>query len=132
MEGFITACVDEWPILKKRKELNIGLLCLISYFIGLSTITNVNYLKDHFNIKYVIIYIFSKSKGGIYIFNIFNTYACAGWALLSLMFFECIAVSWFYGNDRFFDNVNEMIGYYPNAFWKYCWLIFTPLLCFVS
>ncbi len=37
-------------------------------------------------------------KGGIYIFNIFNTYACANWALLTIMFVECIAVSWCYGD----------------------------------
>jgi len=47
------------------------------------------------------------------------------------MFFECIAVSWFYGNSRFYENIKEMIGFYPGRFWKYCWLVFTPLLCVV-
>lgn len=108
VEGFITACVDEWPhLFKKRKELFIAIICVISYFLGLTNLT----------------------QGGIFVFNIFNTYASSGWALLTVMFFECIAVSWFYGNSKFYENIKSMIGYYPGIFWKLSWGIFTPLLC---
>ena len=108
------------------------------------------------HVKHYNCFLFLCLKGGIYIFNIFNTYACAGWALLTLMIFECVAVSWGYGIkrnkmyygtlykyliatlffntigiDRFYENINEMIGYYPGKFWKYCWMIITPTMCLV-
>ena len=43
MEGFFTACMDEWPkYLRQYKELFIAVTCVVSYIIGLTLVTQVN------------------------------------------------------------------------------------------
>jgi len=49
-----------------------------------------------------------------------------------LSFTECIVLAWIYGVDRFYKDIELMIGFKPNNWWKACWSVITPgLILFV-
>ncbi|XP_034005797.1 sodium- and chloride-dependent taurine transporter-like isoform X1 [Trematomus bernacchii] len=110
VEGQITSLVDLYPsFLRKgyRREIFIAIICSISYLFGLTMVT----------------------KGGMYVFQLFDYYAASGVCLLWVAFFECIAVAWVYGADNYYDALEDMLGYRPNAWMKYSWSYITPTLC---
>jgi len=107
MEGFITAMVDEYPrYLRKYRPLFIGMVCLLSYIVGTSCI----------------------SQGGIYMFTLLDTYSASGYSLLWLAFFETISISWVFGATNFVACLEHMIGYRPFIWWKICWFGLTPAM----
>ena len=67
----------------------------------------------------------------MYLLVIFEEYAASGMALLTLIFFECIAIGWGFGADRYFEAIKEMVGFYPFIWFKLCWTILCPAITLV-
>ncbi|XP_042191513.1 sodium- and chloride-dependent GABA transporter 2 isoform X2 [Callorhinchus milii] len=69
------------------------------------------------------------TEGGMYILQLIDYYAVSGTCLLFLSTFEVLCIGWVYGADRFYDNIEDMIGYRPWPFMKWCWCFITPGVC---
>ncbi|KAG7455860.1 hypothetical protein MATL_G00245540 [Megalops atlanticus] len=110
VESLVTAVVDMFPSVfrrNNRRELFILAVAVVSYLMGLIMLT----------------------EGGMYIFQLFDYYAASGMCLLFVAIFETVCIAWVYGADRYYDNIEDMIGYRPGPLIKYCWLFFTPATC---
>ena len=68
----------------------------------------------------------------MYILQLFDFYGASGFTLLLTATWQSIAVAWFYGDQKFYDLIQEMIGYRPTPYFWLCWKIFAPLLNIVS
>ncbi|XP_028602354.2 sodium- and chloride-dependent betaine transporter-like isoform X1 [Podarcis muralis] len=113
VESLVTAIVDLFPDIfrkKGRREMLILGIAVICYLIGLLLVT----------------------EGGMYIFQLFDYYAASGTCLLFLAIFEVVCIGWVYGADRFYDNIEDMIGYRPWPLVKVCWLFLTPGVCLAT
>jgi len=108
-EGFITSIVDLYPKKLRKgynREIFIAVTCGVSYLVALSMVTN----------------------GGMYVFQLFDTYAASGVCLLWVAFAECVGVAWIYGGERMWQNITRMIGFRPIPIMKYIWTFGTPIL----
>ncbi|CAH1800555.1 unnamed protein product [Owenia fusiformis] len=103
-EAIITAISDEFPIVRKKREIFVACLFSLYFFVGLASVT----------------------YGGAYVVNLLDRYA-AGYSILIAVFFEAIAVSWFYGVDRFCKDIEDMLGFRPGIYWRVCWKFVAPV-----
>uniref|UniRef100_A0AAX7U6M3 Solute carrier family 6 member 13 n=1 Tax=Astatotilapia calliptera TaxID=8154 RepID=A0AAX7U6M3_ASTCA len=110
VESLVTAIVDMYPAVfrrKYRRELFLLGVVLVSFLMGLVMLM----------------------EGGMYVFQLFDYYAASGMCLLFMSIFETVCIAWVYGADRFYDNIEDMIGYRPGPYIKCCWLFFSPATC---
>uniref|UniRef100_A0A8C2BBL9 Solute carrier family 6 member 11a n=1 Tax=Cyprinus carpio TaxID=7962 RepID=A0A8C2BBL9_CYPCA len=110
LESIMTSVTDIFPTVLRRgfrRELLLLGICLVCYLMGLFMIT----------------------EGGLYIIQLFDHYVCSGATLLFLATCQSVAIGWVYGADRFYENIEDMIGYKPWPMMKYCWLYVTPSVC---
>lgn len=108
VEGLITAFVDTFPVLrgKNTKHIFVVVMCLIQFLIGLSMVTN----------------------GGMYVFQLFDYYSGSK-IILFVAFFECVAIAWIYGVERFYQNMEVMFGFRISPYMKIGWVFTAPLFC---
>ncbi|XP_008562033.1 PREDICTED: sodium- and chloride-dependent glycine transporter 2-like [Galeopterus variegatus] len=113
IETIVTSISDEFPKYLRTHKPVFTLGCCVCFFImGFPMIT----------------------QGGIYMFQLVDTYA-ASYALVIIAIFELVGISYVYGLQRFCEDIEMMIGFQPNIFWKVCWAFVTPtiltfILCF--
>jgi SNF family Na+-dependent transporter len=82
--------------------------------------------------KRILIDVVCANQGGMYVLTLMDEYGASGICLLFIVGAECVSISWAYGTERFYENIKEMIGYYPAILFKYCWKFLCPAVCFVS
>ncbi|XP_063071115.1 sodium- and chloride-dependent GABA transporter 2-like [Engraulis encrasicolus] len=109
MESLMTSMTDRFAVLRRGNNRQLALLglCSVGFLVGLLMV----------------------SQGGLYIVQLFDHYVCSGATLLFLAICQSITVGWIYGADRFYGNIEDMIGYRPLPFMKYCWIYITPTVC---
>ncbi|XP_077421943.1 sodium- and chloride-dependent GABA transporter 2-like isoform X3 [Vanacampus margaritifer] len=109
MEVVMTSVTDLFPAVMRRsgrREAFLLLFCLTCFLSQLLMMT----------------------EGGMYIFQIFDYYACNGACLLFLCVFQSLSVGWIFGAERLYGIIADMTGDRPNSFFKICWLYLTPLI----
>ncbi|KAM9813255.1 sodium- and chloride-dependent GABA transporter 2-like [Neosynchiropus ocellatus] len=110
LEALATAISDMKPSffhVGHRRKLLLLLISVLCFLCGLVMVTD----------------------GGLYIFQVFDYYCCSGMTLLLFAILQSVSVSWVYGADRFYDNIEDMIGYRPAPVIKYCLKFITPVIC---
>lgn len=112
VESLATAITDLFPRQLRRPRAREKLVLVIAVFCFLLGLPFV-------------------SEGGILLFTLVDTYGVSGIVLLIIACFETIVIGWVYGADRFYDNIEDMIGYRPFPVLKYCWLFVTPFICMI-
>uniref|UniRef100_A0A8C4R2Q3 Transporter n=1 Tax=Eptatretus burgeri TaxID=7764 RepID=A0A8C4R2Q3_EPTBU len=110
VEGQVTSLVDLNPRgLSKgyRRQVFLGIICILSFSLGLSMVT----------------------QGGMYVFQLFDYFGASGVCMLWVAFFECVAVAWIHGADKFYDILEDMLRFRPGPWMKWSWMVITPSLC---
>ncbi|KAJ7991967.1 hypothetical protein DPEC_G00289340 [Dallia pectoralis] len=106
IEGVVVPLQDlsflpkHWP-----KEMFTVLTCLVSFILAL---------------------LFSQQSGNYWL-ALFDNFA-GSIPLLTIGFFEMVAVVYIYGIDRFNEDIEFMIGRRPNLFWQVTWRFISPLI----
>ncbi|RXN37702.1 sodium- and chloride-dependent GABA transporter 2-like protein [Labeo rohita] len=109
VEVIMTSVMDLFPMILRRagrRESFLLLLCL-TCILG----------------QFIMV-----TEGGMYVFQLFDYYACNGACVLFLSVFESLAMGWIFGAERMFDIIEDMTKSRPNYMLMLCWKYLTPLV----
>ena len=110
-ETVVTVILDEFPHLRghNRRWLLLG-VCGFMYLAGLGMIT----------------------EGGMYVLQLVDNHS-ATYSALILGISEISVMAWIYGVDQFMEDLRFMLGFYPypKFFWKWSWMLVSPLIVVV-
>ncbi|KAJ8384408.1 hypothetical protein AAFF_G00205410 [Aldrovandia affinis] len=113
VEVVVTTVCDLFPAVLRRvgrREIFLLLFCVACFLLEMCLI----------------------SEGGMYIFQLIDSYACSGVCIMFLATSESSIIGWVFGAERLCDVIEDMTGMRPNAFFKLCWCYLTPLVCLGS
>lgn len=107
LEGVVGNVFDMNLFTRVRKEVVSGIICVISFFIGL---------------------LFCSGAGEYWV-GVFDS--CSGsMGLLLIAFFEVMGVMYVYGHRKFMDDIEDMVGSRPSKYWEYSWRFGSPFIMF--
>ncbi|CAI2733734.1 unnamed protein product [Schistosoma spindalis] len=92
----------------KRKMFYRIVICFVDFLLGLPMVC----------------------AGGYYLFSICDS-VISGYTPLVIALCETIVICYVYGLKQFRRDIEMMIDERPNWYWRICWLVFTPIICFL-
>ncbi|CAL4138729.1 unnamed protein product [Meganyctiphanes norvegica] len=108
VETLTSAAFDDWPRLRKNKEIVVFGMCFVMFLLGLTMCL----------------------QGGIYMFELFFTWS-AGLSVLFIAIVEVTLVSYVFGFRNFMKLIQEEMGIYVPTilygYWGLMWCVITPL-----
>ena len=112
IESVVSMILDQYPKLRKHRTYVLMFVCTLDFLIGLTHCF----------------------ESGIFSFTLMDSHA--GNCLILLGFLEVISVHWFYGTDKFLNNLTEdMEIYIPDfmkVFWKATCLVIAPMITLIA
>ncbi|CAL1536856.1 unnamed protein product, partial [Lymnaea stagnalis] len=104
-ETVISAIIDEFPTVLRRRRVIFTLFChVVGFLLGIPMVT----------------------YGGIWVLTLMNSYS-GSYALMFTCLCEIIALNHVYGNKNFCNDLELMLGFRPNLYWRASWTVITPL-----
>jgi len=104
-EVVISSIVDEFPTYLRPRRVKFTFVChVLGFLLGLPMVT----------------------YGGIWVLELMNNYS-ASYSIMFSCICELVAINYMYGNKRFCSDVEMMLGFTPNWYWRSMWMFITPV-----